>query len=165
MPDLPELHAVIGVRHEGERTFYVRRSEKMENYPSVWSLPSIQFARKAFGGPTDLEAVQELFDRMSEERFGGVGVRVNAYLTSGDSSANPFGNHVHLHLYAIELEAEPVLKPDYYTDSAWLLPEEYEERSADEQCGLCLRLWADYAWMHGITSRPFQLPPLGETAS
>ena len=39
------------------------------------------------------------------------------YLTSGSSTANSFGKHVHLYLYSIEVEEEPILQPDYYTDS------------------------------------------------
>lgn len=32
------IHAVIGVRHRGSLTYYVKRSLAMPNYPGVWSL-------------------------------------------------------------------------------------------------------------------------------
>ena len=75
------------------------------------------------------------------------------HLTSGDDPDSPVGQHVHLHLYEIELTEEPLLNPDYYADSAWLTAEEYEKISSGQPCGLCLRLWSDYAWMAGITDR------------
>ena len=43
MENRKPIHAVIGVRRAGGATFYVRRSEYMENYPGVWSLFSIQY--------------------------------------------------------------------------------------------------------------------------
>ena len=153
--DLPELHAMIGVWHKDNLTYYVKRSEKMENYPSVWSLLSIQFDPAELSDPADLSKVQGLMERLSKERLGGVPIATEQHLISGDSSDNPFDKHVFLHLYGVELRKEPRFNPDYYTDSAWLTPEEYEDRSANQRCGLCLRLWSDYAWMAGISDRPF----------
>lgn len=153
--DLPELHAVIGVWHKDNLTYYVKRSEKMENYPSVWSLLSIQFDSMELSDPADLSKVQAFMESLSEERLGGVPIATKQHLISGDSSDNPFDKHVFLHLYEIELRKEPRLNPDYYTDSVWLTPEEYENRSANQRCGLCLRFWSDYAWMAGISDRPF----------
>lgn len=153
--DLPELHAVIGVRHSGERTYYVKRSLKMENYPGLWSLLSIQFDPDELPDPQDTWRAQLLMERLSAERLGGIPIQAKKYLISGNSTDNPYDKNVILHLYEIELLEEPVLNPDYYTDAAWLTPEEYERRTSGERCGLCLRLWADYAWMAGITRRPF----------
>ena len=151
----PELHAVIGVRFSGELTYYVKRSDKMVNFPSVWSLPSLQFDPEQLTDPQDLPNVQTLMDALSEERLGGVPVTVKKHLISGDDPDSPIGRHVHLHLYEIELTEEPRLNQDYYTDSAWLTAEEYEEISSGQPCGLCLRLWSDFAWMSSITDRPF----------
>jgi hypothetical protein len=150
------IHAIIGVRTSGPATFYVKRSLEMANYPGVWSLLSIQFRPEQLCDPrTDLPVVAELFQRMSVERLGGVPIKVQKYLTSGSSNDNPMNVDVRLHLYEVSFEDER-LNPKYYTEGAWLRPEEYDERCADQICGLCLRLWADYAWMNGITDRPFQ---------
>lgn len=155
------IHAVIGVRHHGESTYYVKRSLEMVNYPGVWSLFSIQFQPYQLPDPTTTGgAVDELFRRMSVERLGGVPVHVVRYLTSGSSDDNPMDVDVHLHLYEIRLPEDPRLNPRFYTDGAWLSPDEYEDRCADQVCGLCLRLWADYAWLSGSAPRPFTLPQL-----
>lgn len=149
------IHAVIGVRHNGPSTFYVKRSEEMENYPGVWSLFSIQYNPEELPDAEDLVAASRLFQRMSAERLGGVPVRARKFLTTGASDENPMNAWVSLQLYEIDLPQEPVLNPRYYTDGEWLSPEEYEERCAKQLCGLCLRLWSDYAWIMGITDRPF----------
>ncbi len=149
------LHAVVGVWHRADETYYVKRSSKMKNYPGVWSLLSIQYRSGDMEDSQDLFSVRRLMARMSRERLGGVPIRVNRHLTSGDSDHNPYNLHVHLHLYDIELEESPVLNPAYYTQGAWLTAEEYQRRSADRECGLCLRLWSDYAWLAGIMDRPF----------
>ena len=161
---LPQLHAVIGVRYSGNRTFYVKRSRKMANYPGVWSLPSIQFERKQLPDPTNLFTVRNLMEKLSRERLGGFPIEVRSFLTAGDSAENPVGKHVFLYLYKIEMPREPRLNPDYYTEAAWLTAREYEQRSAGEPCGLCLRLWSDYAWMSGITDRPFVAQSVGSNA-
>ena len=152
---LPELHAVIGVRFKGGLTYYVQRSDKMENYPSVWSLLSIQFEPKELPDPKNLTRVQIFMEKMSDERLGGVSIQTKNHLISGDTTDNPFDKHVYLHLYEVEFSEEPILNPDYYSDAEWLTAEEYEDRSANQRCGLCLRLWSDYAWMAGFTDRPF----------
>lgn len=151
----PPLHAVIGVWHRGDVAYYVRRSEKMENYPGLWSLFSTQFLPEELTDAKDLSAAQRLMERMSYERLYGEPVTVMDHLISGDSDDNPIGRHVYLHLYEIELEKEPRLNLDFYTEGAWLTPGEYEQRTAGLRCGLCLRLWSDYAWLAGISDRPF----------
>ena len=127
----------------------------MENYPNVWSLFSIQYDPATVTDMTDIEAVRPLFEAMSAQRLGGVPVRVKSYLTKGSSDQNPMGVVVTLHLYEIEFEEEPRFNERYYTDGAWLTAEEYEARCAQQVCGLCLRLWSDYAWLSGYTDRPF----------
>ena len=149
------INAVIGVRRRGGSTFYVRRSEEMENYPGVWSLFSIQHDPATLPDVTDLSAVQPLFDALSAQRLGGVPVRVGRYLTSGSSDLNPMNADVTLHLYEIEFDAEPRLNKHFYTAGDWLDAAEYENRCAERVCGLCLRLWSDYAWLNGYTDRPF----------
>ena len=149
---MEQLHAFIGVWYKNDLTYYVKRSEKMDNYPNVWSLMSIQF------DPIhDLAPVQLIMEKMSKERLGGVPIHAKELLICGDSANNTFNKHVHLYLYRVEFDfdEEPILNPDYYSDSAWLTAEEYEERSAGQPCGLCLRLWSDYAYLAGITDRPF----------
>jgi hypothetical protein len=135
----------------------------MANYPGVWSLPSIQFVPGDLPEATDLDVVAGHFRRLSAERLGGVPVRVLEHLTSGSSDMNPMGVDVTLHLYRIDLPEEPILDPRFYVASGWLAPAEYEERSAGQPCGLCTRLWSDFAWLSGITDRPFvaRLHPAG----
>ncbi len=155
MLDRKPIHAVIGVRRSGGSTFYVRRSDHMQNYPGVWSLFSIQYDPSSVSDMTNLDAVAPFFNEMSAQRLGGVPVLVKSYLTSGSSDRNPMGVEVTLHLYEIELHEEPRFNEHYYTDGAWLTAEEYEVRCAQQVCGLCLRLWSDYAWIMGYTDRPF----------
>ena len=150
-----KLHAVIGVWHEGAVTYYVRRSHKMAYYPGVWSLLSIRYTPRELTSPENLTQVSTLMQRMSNERLGNVPVVVQNYLISGDSDQNPYGIHVYLHLYQIEAAREPTLNSTYYTEGSWLSTLEYEQKSARQACGLCLRLWSDYAWLAGITDRPF----------
>jgi len=149
------INAVIGVRHEGPLTWYVRRSDLMANYPGVWSLPSIQFPVSDLPDVHDLDVVTGHFSRLSAQRFGGIDVEVLEHLTSGSSDMNPMGVDVTLHLYRIALSEEPSLDPAYYVEAGWLAPDEYERRSAGQPCGLCTRLWSDHAWLTGITHRPF----------
>lgn len=139
------LHAAIGVCFSGDLTYYVKRSDKMENYPSVWSLFSIQFNPEKINSE-NLGHVQQLMDKMSYERLMGTPVSVIKRLTSGNSDRNPYGIDVHLYLYRIEFLTRPRLNPDYYTDAAWLTDEEYEIKTADMACGLCTKLWANYTW-------------------
>lgn len=150
-----EIHAVIGVWTRGHLTYYVKRSEKMQNYPGVWSLLSIQFDPHELERPRHLPTVQQFMEKMTEERLGGVPINVKEYLISGDSDRNPYEKHVYLHLYRIKLLGDPNLNSDYYSRGAWLTAEQYEERSAGQPCGLCLRLWSDYAWLIGTTDRPY----------
>lgn len=150
-----EVHAVIGVWTSGHLTYYVKRSQKMQRYPGVWSLLSIQFDPCKLEQPEDLRTIQKLMRKMSAERLGGVAISVEKYLISGDSDRNPYEMHVYLHLYEITLLSEPILNSEYYSEGAWLTAEQYEQRSAGQPCGLCLRLWSDYAWLTGSTDRPF----------
>ena len=99
-----EIHAVVGVWRRGDLTYYVRRSGKMENYPGVWSLLSIQFEPSELVDPNDLQKIQEIMVGMSNERLGGTTISVKGYLDSGDSDHNPYRKHVYLHLYEIYLD-------------------------------------------------------------
>ena len=153
------ITAVIGVRHDGPLTWYLRRSMRMANYPGVWSLPSIQFAPEDLPDIADLDRVSAHFARLSAERLGDVPVTVRRHLTSGTSDMNPMGVDVTLHLYLIDLPREPVLDPAFYLEADWLSAADYEERSAGQPCGLCTRLWGDFAWACGITDRPFLARP------
>jgi hypothetical protein len=157
---LPKLFALIGVAYRGDRTLYVKRSMKMQNYPGVWSLLSIQFDPEILTDVKDLKQVQRHVDRMSDERLGGVPLAAMEMIASGDSDSNPIGKHVFLYLYRLELLKEPRLAADYYTDMKWMTALEYEHASIGQPCGFCMRLWGDYAWLHGITDRPF-IPHMG----
>ena len=150
-----KIHAVIGVWYRDGKTFYVRRSATMENYPNVWSLLSIQFKPSTFAHDTDSEVVQSLMEQMSRERLSGVGIEIVRYLSSAHCFHNPMNKSVYLHMFQVELDDEPELNPDYYADCAWLTPEEYSERSRGGTCGLCLRMWSDYSVRHSLAERPF----------
>lgn len=152
--NLPKLYAVIGVRFDHGKTFYVKRSPNMKNYPNTWSLFSIQFNPDQVDY-RNLKQVQSLMDKMSEERFGGGAIKVLNYLDSGTCSSNPINKRVFLHMYLVDLEKEPMLNPDYYADSEWLTPQEYVERSKEAPCGLCTRMWSDYSYTHGLSKERF----------
>ena len=149
------IYGIIGVWRHGPLTYYVKRSQSMQNYPGLWSLFSIQYERAQLFDPIDLGVAQCFMERMSHQRLGGERIIVRRHLISGDSGSNPMKKHVYLHLYEVELEREPRLNSEYYVQGEWLTPEQYENRSAGNQCGLCLRLWSDYAWLSGIHDRPF----------
>ncbi len=152
---LLEIHGVIGVWTREDRTFYVKRSEGMENYPGAWSLLSIQFAPEEVPDFSDLPIAQRIMDRMAEQRLHGTPLRVVRYLTSSRCSDNPMRLPVVLHLYQVELACEPTLNPEYYVDSAWLTPEEYVEASAGATCGLCMRMWSDYCYANALSEMRF----------
>jgi len=152
---LPKLFAIIAVAHDGERTFYVKRSSRMTNYPGVWSLPSIQFDPCDLDDYTNLDRVETYVRKLSEQRLHNAQFVMSEFLTSGSSDVNPIDRDVHLYLYRIALKSQPSLNFDFYTDSKWMTAAEFEEASANQACGLCVRLWADHAWMLGITDRPF----------
>jgi hypothetical protein len=149
------IHAVIVVLHAGGLTWYVKRSDLMGNYPGVWSLPSRQYDPATFTDAHDLRRAQEIVDALSAERLGGVDLRVSRFLTEGTSGMNPMDVDVTLRLYKVELAPEPVLNPAFYVASEWMSPVRYQEASAGQPCGLCLRLWSDYAWATGLSERPF----------
>jgi len=153
-----QIEAVIGAWLKDGRTYYVKRSGRMENYPNVWSLLSIQFARDELADFTDLATAQKVMKRMSEERLGGVPIRLIHYLKSARCSDNPMQVPVTLHLYQIELEGEPELNPKYYVDSAWFGPEDYMKASENATCGLCMRMWSDYCYQSGLSKVRFAAP-------
>lgn len=150
-----QIEAVIGVWFKNGRTFYVKRSGQMENYPNAWSLLSIQFAPEEFPDFSDLSIAQKVIDRMSEERLGGIPVRLIHYLKSARCSDNPMQVPVTLHLYEIELEGKPNLNASYYVDSAWFTAEEYINASQNATCGLCMRMWSDYCYEKGLSKTRF----------
>jgi hypothetical protein len=154
------LHAVIGVRFNRSKnlTYYVKRSDKMQNYPGVWSLLSIQYKPEELLDHLELWQAAPIFQRLSDERLGGVPIKVVRYLTSGTCSKNPINRRVTLHLYEIEFR-QPVLNEAYYVEEAWLTPEEYVERAAGQTCGLCMRLWSDYAVRNGLAIKRFAPKP------
>ena len=150
-----QIEAVIGVWYKDGRTFYVRRSDQMENYPNVWSLLSIQFSPEELPDFTDLETAQKLLTKLSQERLGGASIRLKQYLKSARCSDNPMQVPVTLHLYQVELDGEPKLNPRYYTNSEWFTVEDYLAASAEATCGLCMRMWSDYCYESGLSKTRF----------
>jgi len=149
------ITAIILVQQAGGITWYVKRSPTMANYPDVWSLPSIQYDPVDFEDPNDLQRASELANALSAQRLGGIPVKVLRFLTEGTSDMNPMGVDVTLRLYEIDLMPTPELNPEFYVDQEWMSPERYQEASTGQPCGLCLRLWSDFAWLSGITDRPY----------
>ncbi len=150
-----QIEAVIGVWFRDGRTFYVKRSGRMENYPNAWSLLSIQFTPEELPDFTDLGVVQGAIEKMAKERLGGVPVKLVHYLKSARCSDNPMQVPVTLHLYQIELEHEPEINPEYYVDCAWFTAEEYMKASENATCGLCMRMWSDYCYQSGLSKTRF----------
>jgi hypothetical protein len=144
---MSNINAVIGVAYNATQTLYVKRSDKMENYPETWSLFSIQFLPENFKDIKDLKLAQKLFDKLSMERLHNTPICVEKYLTSGRCSNNPMKKMVTLHLYRISFPINPQLNKHYYSDYKWLTPEEYENLSNNtgKLCGLCTKLWTGYS--------------------
>ncbi|MBP9757313.1 MAG: hypothetical protein KBD06_01820 [Candidatus Pacebacteria bacterium] len=115
----------------------------MENYPGVWSLPSIQYEPAELPDPFDLDAASRIFARMSAERFGSATIRVEEWLTAGRSDENPMQRMVELVLYRISIDGALALNPRYYTDCGWLKRPDFKIRTmlTPLPCGLCTRLW------------------------
>ncbi len=146
------LHAVIGVWFRGEHTFYVKRSKKMKNYPGAWSLFSIQYTPGELPDSLDLDHVQRLMDRMSNERLRGSPISVRQFLTASTCTKNPINMIVNLRLYHVEFANKPALNRAYYEDAAWMTPPEYAARRGNALCGSCLRMWREYSSKHIQTS-------------
>lgn len=138
------LHAVIGVWFRGDRTFYVQRSDNMQNYPGAWSLFSIQFDPAELHEPFHLPGAQKLMERMSAQRLHGTPVETKRFLTATTCTKNPINKIVKMWLYQIEFMREPDLNSEYYINSAWMTQEEYHKRRSTALCGSCIRMWADY---------------------
>lgn len=151
------IRAVIGVSYltppgASLVTYYVKRSMRMENYPGVWSLPSIQHEAGELHDPCDLRAAQKIFTRMSHERFYDAPIAVLGHLVAGSSDENPLGRMVHLNLYRVGFLEEPMLNPRYYANSAWLVGEEFTQKTmfSPLPCGLCTKLWQQHQGRLGI---------------
>jgi hypothetical protein len=152
-----EIHAVIGVWHRGPETFYVRRSMKMENYPGVWSLLSIQFDPSEFDDVYDFDAARNLFRAMSAQRLNNAEFAVKRYLSSANCVNNPMRKRVFLHMYELEMDCEPELNQDFYTNWAWMTPKQYARSSEGMSCGLCVRMWSEHCVRSGLADSPFAL--------
>ncbi len=155
------IQAVIGVWVRDERAFYVRRSNEMENYPDVWGLLSIQFTNEQLPNPFDVEAVQRLMQRMSDERLCNTPIRTVGYITTAQSTDNPMHALVRLHLYEVELDEEPELNRRYYVEAAWFTPGEHKIANSLTICGLCTRTWA--AWCERNKAQRSAMPRSIET--
>ena len=139
-----EIHAAIGVWQRGDKTFYVLRSQKMENYPGVWGLLSLQHVPVFLKNPKNLMRAMMILQQMSNERLHGALVHMRRFLYRGSSDQNPMGCMVHLNLYEIEFDDQPELQRDFYTDSAWMTPSELRAANIGKQSGLCTKLWLEY---------------------
>jgi len=132
----PELYAVIGVWVRENETFYVKRSDSMED-------------------PSELARASEIMKKMAEERLYDADITTEKHILSEESKNNPIDTYVHLDLYKVELPDEPKLNPRYYQDGRWLSFEEYTEMAKNQTCGSCMRMYWDWAWMEGRVGRAF----------
>lgn len=149
------INAVIGVCYEGDKTLYVKRSKHMDNYPDTWSLFSIQFEPKSLSDYLDLTAVQALMMQMSEQRLGGVAVKIFQYISSTTCVKNSINAIVNLHLYRIEFMDKLILNPAYYSELSWMTPSQYLEKRGEGVCGSCMRMWSDYSMKTGLSDIRF----------
>ncbi len=152
-----ELHAVIAVWHRDSKTYYVKRSDSMENYPGVWTHMSVKFRLEELPDSRELDAAQVIMDRLSAERLGGTDIRVVELLSAATSSTNPINVCVHLSMYRVELAAEPRLNPRFYTDGKWMTHEEYAFLD-NPPCGTCIRMWSDYCVANGLSDLQLAAP-------
>lgn len=150
---IPTITAVIGVWTRGDRTYYVRRSGTMQNYPGAWSLFSEQYDPAEID-PDDRADVNKVFDRMSKRRLGSVGIKVGRLVSARSRYTHALGRSVTLRLFEIELEREPILNPEFYSDAAWLTNDEFRERVTAVPCGMCTRMLSDYRMQRGEISEP-----------
>jgi len=160
----PELHAIIGVIHQGSTTFYVKRSNAIEAYPGVWSLLSVRASREELRDFLDLMQIQQCVDRMSSERLVSTPLTVKRFITSAQCDKQD--HRLYLYMYELESPVVPKLNPKYYSDFRFMDPAEYEQLSKDLMCGLCVSMWSRYCVKYGLTDRLFaevpDLSPEGE---
>lgn len=140
------IRAFIGAWKKGDKTYYVKRSDKMENYPGVWSLFSMQIPWEKFTElPQDRDLALDIMQTISNQRLGGLEVTNALWISGAESFRTELGKSVALHLYRVELIGEPKLNPYFYSEGAFLTADEF--RSMDKMpCGTCVRMWSK----HGI---------------
>ena len=82
------------------------------------------------------------------------------FWTRGTSNHNPYEMTCHIFICTKSISPrEPTSEFRTTTpDGAWLTAEEYEARSTGQPCGLCMRLWSDYAWLKGISRPAIRIP-------
>lgn len=151
--NLPCITAVIGVWTRGDQTYYVHRSETMQNYPGAWSLFSEQFNPDEVD-PDDPVQVKRIFERMSERRLGGIHLKVGPIISARSRYNHSLGSSVTLRLFEIELEDEPILNPEFYSEGAWLTNDEFRKRVTAVPCGMCTRMLSDYRMQRGEIDEP-----------
>ena len=147
------IYALIGVWSRNGLTYFVRRSQNMENYAGVWSLFSERFDPSTYD-PLEKDEVVAVFDRMSHRRLGGVDVTVGQMLSSRARYTTALGCRVSLWMYEVELANEPKLNPAFYSDSNWLTNDEIRKRVTAAPCGMCTRMLSDYRMRSGEISEP-----------
>lgn len=150
---LPRITAVIGVWTRGNRTYYVHRSGTMRNYPGAWSLFSEQYDPAEID-PDDHAEIKKVFDRMSKRRLGGVQIKVGRLVSARSRYTHALGSSVTLRLFEIELEHEPILNPEFYSEAAWLTNDEFRKRVTAVPCGMCTRMLSDYRMHRGEIDEP-----------
>lgn len=149
------MRALIGVRRNGNKVQYVKRSAKM-TYPNLWTLFSIQYQFDF--NKNDRTQAAAIFQHMSDVRLGGAPVFVGKFLCEGTDYNQDLGEDVSLRLYEIDFPDNPnllALNPDYYSETRWMTVDEHVKHIEGNICGLCLKLWQDYAYTQGLCSQPY----------
>lgn len=145
-----QLHAIIGMWQRDQKIYFVQRSASMENYPSVWSLMSLQHEKDRLDDPRNLKSAARIFNELSESRFDGEPIEVHAHVLSQSADNSFINSTTHLHLYQISFDEEPTLNDAYYTNAKWLTFDEYLKISKGTPCGLCTCMLEDHLLSQGI---------------
>ncbi len=146
--DLLELHTACGAWCNGDKTYYVKHSENIWDCPGARSLFSIHFSPDELPVPQNLRKARVLMERMSKLRLYDAPIQVSSYLTSKDSKEDHGQKLAQLHIYKIEFQDilfPPRLNPGFYSEGAWLSPEQILEKIDGKTPGAGIRAWLDYS--------------------
>lgn len=138
----------------GVKVLWVRRSSKMTNYPLLWTLFSQQYSPDDIYGKGDITGCNEVFRRMSRERLEGSPIKVERFLDETEGYSEDLKCYVHLMLWKISFPFGVRLNPDYYIGAEWLTWKEHFRWHGRSKCGMCTRLFQDWAYLHNLCPWP-----------
>ena len=133
--------------------YYVKRSSKMDNYPNTWGLLSRQWNRNDYHNILGLkDKLQPLFQEMSVQRLDNTPIKVIQWLATqaNKPEENPLGCWLYLDIFQIELEKEPVLNPEFYTEAKWMTRKDILNLSITQECGRCTEMLTEFLRWHRL---------------